>query len=245
MSETHSHAAPRLRCWGSGSWARRWPATWSMPGCRQQSGTGRPRQQRRCLRPVPWWPRRRGGDKPRADGDHDAADRGCRGRGYLRQGKPQGFSQGAVWAQMGTIGVAATTRSPAGMASSGPMSCSSTRRYPAARLPPRRASCSSWLPARPRRSRSSSPFAAIGRKTVWLGEAGQGSRMKLVVNAYMSYPDRGRGRGPRAGQSAGHRPRRAWPRLSRAARLTLRLPTPSCTRSRAATSRPSSRSSGH
>jgi 3-hydroxyisobutyrate dehydrogenase len=29
-------------------------------------------------------------------------------------------------------------------------------------------------------------FAAIGRNTVWLGEAGQGSRMKLVVNAYMS-----------------------------------------------------------
>jgi len=29
-------------------------------------------------------------------------------------------------------------------------------------------------------------FAAIGRKTVWLGAAGQGSRMKLVVNAYMS-----------------------------------------------------------
>jgi len=29
-------------------------------------------------------------------------------------------------------------------------------------------------------------FAAIGRKTVWLGEAGQGSRMKLAVNAYMS-----------------------------------------------------------
>jgi 3-hydroxyisobutyrate dehydrogenase len=29
-------------------------------------------------------------------------------------------------------------------------------------------------------------FTAIGRKTVWLGPAGQGSRMKLVVNAYMS-----------------------------------------------------------
>jgi 3-hydroxyisobutyrate dehydrogenase len=29
-------------------------------------------------------------------------------------------------------------------------------------------------------------FSAIGRKTVWLGDAGQGSRMKLVVNAYMS-----------------------------------------------------------
>ena len=29
-------------------------------------------------------------------------------------------------------------------------------------------------------------FAAIGRKTVWLGEAGKGSQLKLVVNAYMS-----------------------------------------------------------
>ena len=29
-------------------------------------------------------------------------------------------------------------------------------------------------------------FSALGRKTVWLGEAGQGSRMKLAVNAYMS-----------------------------------------------------------
>ncbi len=29
-------------------------------------------------------------------------------------------------------------------------------------------------------------FSAIGRRTVWLGEAGQGSRMKLVVNAYLS-----------------------------------------------------------
>jgi len=30
-------------------------------------------------------------------------------------------------------------------------------------------------------------FAAIGRKTVWLGPAGQGGRMKLVVNAYLSF----------------------------------------------------------
>ena len=29
-------------------------------------------------------------------------------------------------------------------------------------------------------------FSVIGRKSVWLGEAGQGSRLKLVVNAYMS-----------------------------------------------------------
>ena len=29
-------------------------------------------------------------------------------------------------------------------------------------------------------------FSVIGRRTVWLGAAGQGSAMKLVVNAYMS-----------------------------------------------------------
>jgi 3-hydroxyisobutyrate dehydrogenase len=29
-------------------------------------------------------------------------------------------------------------------------------------------------------------FDVLGRKTVWLGEAGKGSRMKLAVNAYMS-----------------------------------------------------------
>jgi 3-hydroxyisobutyrate dehydrogenase len=29
-------------------------------------------------------------------------------------------------------------------------------------------------------------FDVIGRKTVWLGEAGKGSQVKLVVNAYMS-----------------------------------------------------------
>jgi 3-hydroxyisobutyrate dehydrogenase len=29
-------------------------------------------------------------------------------------------------------------------------------------------------------------FDVIGRKTVWLGEAGRGSQMKLVVNAYLS-----------------------------------------------------------
>jgi 3-hydroxyisobutyrate dehydrogenase len=29
-------------------------------------------------------------------------------------------------------------------------------------------------------------FDVLGRKTVWLGETGKGSQMKLVVNAYMS-----------------------------------------------------------
>ena len=60
----------------------------------------------------------------------------------------EALARGAVWAQMGTIGVTATTEF------AGPI----------------------VAPA----------FSAIGRKTVWLGAAGQGSRTKLVVNAYMS-----------------------------------------------------------
>ena len=67
------------------------------------------------------------------------------------------------------------------------MSCSWTRRYRAARAPPRPASCSFWRPGPPAAAAAVRPvFSAIGRKTVWLGEAGQGSRMKLAVNAYMS-----------------------------------------------------------
>ena len=52
---------------------------------------------------------------------------------------------------------------------------------------PRPASCSSWRPARLAAAAAVRPvFSAIGRKTVWLGEAGQGGRMKLVANAYLS-----------------------------------------------------------
>jgi 3-hydroxyisobutyrate dehydrogenase len=88
---------------------------------------------------------------------------------------PPPFAAGAVWAQMGTIGVTATT----GLANrlgrarpdvtfvDAPVSGS---KGPAAAEPV-------TAPA----------FAAIGRKTVWLGEVGQGSRMKLVVNSYLSF----------------------------------------------------------
>ena len=101
-------------------------------------------------------------------------------------GVAEAFAEGAVWAQMGTIGVTATIETAAGSASSGPMSCSWTRRYRAARAPPSRPAAHPGVrPAR--RAEAVRPvFSAIGRKTVWLGEAGQGSRMKLVVNAYMS-----------------------------------------------------------
>jgi len=97
------------------------------------------------------------------------------------------FARDAVWAQMGTIGVTATTRLASQLGelrpdvllvdapvsgSKGPATAGQLlilASGPAAAEPVVRAA-----------------FAAIGRKTVWLGEAGQGSAMKIVVNAYMS-----------------------------------------------------------
>jgi 3-hydroxyisobutyrate dehydrogenase len=97
------------------------------------------------------------------------------------------LAHGAVWAQMGTIGVAATARlahqlgrlRPGVLFVDAPVSGS---KGPAdagellilASGPP------------PAEAIAAPAFSAIGRETVWLGEAGQGSRMKLVVNAYMS-----------------------------------------------------------
>ena len=101
-------------------------------------------------------------------------------------GVAQVLAEGAVWAQMGTIGLAATAEigsrlgqlRPGVMFVDAPVSGSKARGG-------RSAAHSGVRPAR------SGPavrpvFSVIGRKTVWLGKAGQGSRMKLVVNAYMS-----------------------------------------------------------
>ncbi|HEY5017438.1 MAG TPA: NAD(P)-dependent oxidoreductase [Streptosporangiaceae bacterium] len=97
------------------------------------------------------------------------------------------FAPGAVWAQMGTIGLAATTDLAGRLAElrkdvmfvDAPVSGSKG---------PAQAGQLLILAAGPEAARPivDPVFSAIGRKTVWLGEAGMGSKMKLVVNAYMS-----------------------------------------------------------
>jgi 3-hydroxyisobutyrate dehydrogenase len=99
----------------------------------------------------------------------------------------EAFAQGAVWAQMGTIGLAATTDiagklrklRPDVLFVDAPVSGSKG---------PAEAGQLLILASGPVEAKPilHPAFSAIGRKTVWLGEAGQGSRMKLVVNAYMS-----------------------------------------------------------
>jgi 3-hydroxyisobutyrate dehydrogenase len=101
-------------------------------------------------------------------------------------GGAEAFAQGAAWAQMGTIGVTATVGAvarlgqvrPDVMLVDAPVSGSKG---------PAEAGQLLILASGPQQARPvvGPAFTAVGRKTVWLGEAGQGSRMKLVVNAYM------------------------------------------------------------
>jgi 3-hydroxyisobutyrate dehydrogenase len=98
------------------------------------------------------------------------------------------FAPDAVWAQMGTIGVTATTglaerlgrARPDVMFVDAPVSGSKG---------PAEAGQLLILGSGPDAAEpvTAAAFAAIGRKTVWLGAAGQGSRMKLVVNSYLSF----------------------------------------------------------
>jgi 3-hydroxyisobutyrate dehydrogenase len=98
------------------------------------------------------------------------------------------FAPGTAWVQMGTVGVSATSKlaarltlaRPDVMFVDAPVSGSKG---------PAEAGQLLILASGPAAAEPvvASAFAAIGRKTVWLGAAGQGSRMKLVVNTYLSF----------------------------------------------------------
>jgi 3-hydroxyisobutyrate dehydrogenase len=99
----------------------------------------------------------------------------------------QAFSKDAVWAQMGTIGVDGTLRvaerlrqlRPDVVFVDAPVSgskCPAVHHQLLILASGPAAAETTLAPA----------FSAIGRKTVWLGDVGMGSRTKIVINAYMS-----------------------------------------------------------
>ena len=102
-------------------------------------------------------------------------------------GVADAFADGCVWAQMGTIGVEATLRirdrlaaqRPGVMFVDAPVSGSKGPAEQGQLLILASGPAAAADVLRP-------VFDVIGRKTVWLGEAGRGSQVKLVVNAYMS-----------------------------------------------------------
>ena len=102
-------------------------------------------------------------------------------------GVAQALADGAVWAQMGTIGLAATTAIGSRLGQLRPGVLFVDAPVSGSKGPAKAGQLLILASGPPAAAAAVRPvFSAIGRKTVWLGEAGQGSRMKLVVNAYMS-----------------------------------------------------------
>jgi 3-hydroxyisobutyrate dehydrogenase len=99
----------------------------------------------------------------------------------------EAFARGAVWAQMGTIGEAATTEMIGRLGQLRPDVMFVDAPVSGSKGPAEKGQLLILASGPAAAEAITGPvFSAIGRKTLWLGQAGQGSRMKLVVNAYMS-----------------------------------------------------------
>ncbi len=97
------------------------------------------------------------------------------------------FAQGCVWAQMGTIGVEQTIATRDRLAAWRPDVVYVDAPVSGSKGPAEQGRLLILASGPAAATETVGPvFAAIGRKTVWLGEAGKGSQVKLVVNAYMS-----------------------------------------------------------
>jgi 3-hydroxyisobutyrate dehydrogenase len=98
----------------------------------------------------------------------------------------EAFASGAVWAQMGTIGPNATSAIASRLRGLRPDVLFVDAPVSGSKGPAETGDLLVLASGPPEAKSVAEPvFSAVGRKTVWLGEAGQGSRMKLVVNAYM------------------------------------------------------------
>jgi len=99
----------------------------------------------------------------------------------------EALAHGAVWAQMGTIGLTATAEIVSRLGQLRPDVLFVDAPVSGSKGPAEAGQLLILASGPPAAAASTDPvFSVIGRKTVWLGEAGQGSRMKLAVNAYMS-----------------------------------------------------------
>jgi 3-hydroxyisobutyrate dehydrogenase len=97
------------------------------------------------------------------------------------------FARGCVWAQMGTIGVKATLRIRDRLAAQRPGVMFVDAPVSGSKGPAEQGQLLILASGPAAAAEALRPvFGVIGRKTVWLGEAGQGSQVKLVVNAYLS-----------------------------------------------------------
>ena len=104
----------------------------------------------------------------------------------LAGGAAAAMVTGAVWAQMGTIGIKETLSIAAQLRQIRPDLLFVDAPVSGSKGPAQTGQLLVLASGPARAQDAVGPaFGAIGRKTVWLGDAGQGSRLKLVVNAYM------------------------------------------------------------
>jgi 3-hydroxyisobutyrate dehydrogenase len=102
-------------------------------------------------------------------------------------GVTDAFADGCVWAQMGTIGVEATLRIRDRLAEQRPSVMFVDAPVSGSKGPAEQGQLLVLASGPAAAENLVGPvFDILGRKTVWLGEVGQGSLMKLIVNAYMS-----------------------------------------------------------
>jgi 3-hydroxyisobutyrate dehydrogenase len=97
------------------------------------------------------------------------------------------FTDGCVWAQMGTIGVEATLRAKDQLAALRPDIMFVDAPVSGSKGPAQQGQLLILASGPVAAADAVRPvFDVLGRRTVWLGAAGRGSQMKLVLNAYMS-----------------------------------------------------------
>jgi 3-hydroxyisobutyrate dehydrogenase len=102
-------------------------------------------------------------------------------------GVADAFADGSVWAQMGTIGIESTLRIRDRLAAQRPSVIFVDAPVSGSKGPAEQGQLL-ILASGPAAAadRIDAVFDILGRKTVWLGQVGQGSVVKLVVNTYMS-----------------------------------------------------------
>jgi 3-hydroxyisobutyrate dehydrogenase len=104
------------------------------------------------------------------------------------QGMLAALAPGAVWAQMSTIGVAGIDRVAAMAGSERPDVMLLDAPVSGSKDPAERGQLTIFAsgPAEAR-ARVASLFDALGQRTIWVGKAGAGTRLKLVNNTWLAF----------------------------------------------------------
>jgi 3-hydroxyisobutyrate dehydrogenase len=106
----------------------------------------------------------------------------------LGDGVLDAMSSGAVWAQMGTIGVDAIRQLDALVRARRPEVLFVDASVSGSKVPAERGELVVLASGPEEATSTVDPvFAALGRRTLWLGPAGAGSQMKLVLNTWLAF----------------------------------------------------------